>query len=287
MRITRSAHRPHVERRAALAPAGLKKTFGAPPHPLYEIAVSMDCARDGLAPCVRSRGRFRNERAALHGLGAAIDCARTVEEQFWKGGAALSSLSADCERDRLALCEIARDSLYARSEEEFPKWRRRVPSSVRAPDEVAMTFPRRVKSSSVRKRIFFLTSAPLTSIYESRCDFLNRKFDKGESIDEERNQKVRCEKEDRHEEGRQEVAAASAGTRIDQRKAPVTGPFLLCGPDYGFFMRPGDRGFFVAAATGGYLFATPRHMRALFQSRRFGSPLYCLVSETRRFDASQ
>jgi hypothetical protein len=50
------------------------------------------------------------------------------------------------------------------------------------------------------KCIFFLTFECSDSIYESRCDFLNRKFELGETIDEERNQESRREEESGSEE---------------------------------------------------------------------------------------
>jgi hypothetical protein len=50
------------------------------------------------------------------------------------------------------------------------------------------------------KCIFFLTFGASDSIYESQCDFSNRKFELGESIDEERNQEGRCEEKGCSEE---------------------------------------------------------------------------------------
>jgi hypothetical protein len=73
-----------------------------------------------------------------------------------------------------------------------------------------------------------LTFSRSHSIYESRCDFLNRKFDSGESFNEERNQESTCEEKGSCEE--KEVAfGVPDGTLSSkqQHKASATRPFLF------------------------------------------------------------
>ncbi len=73
----------------------------------------------------------------------------------------------------------------------------RLTDDVRAsPAHDARSSQRTEKSSA----FFFLTFECSDSIYESRCDFLSRKFELGESIDEERNQESCCEEESGPEE---------------------------------------------------------------------------------------
>ena len=76
------------------------------------------------------------------------------------------------------------------------------------------------------KCIFFLTFKWTDSIYESRCDFLNRKFELGESIDEERNQES-CREEESGSEEKEVVQRVSHEAQITTIWAPATEPFFI------------------------------------------------------------
>ena len=119
----------------------------------------------------------------------------------------------------------------------------------------------RMMVRSTLKCIFFLTFERSDSIYESRCDFfLNRKFELGESIDEERNQESCCKEESRSEE--KEVVS----------RRPVSGRQLKHQPDRG----PGNGAFFCVCLTAAFFHARRRailpEFMPLHAGRGIGKP---------------
>jgi hypothetical protein len=84
-----------------------------------------------------------------------------------------------------------------------------------------------------------LTFGASDSIYESQCDFSNRKFELGESIDEERNQEGRCKEKGCSEEKEVACQRPLEGRPLYNTRPRQRGLFLL---------RPGDGAFFILCA---------------------------------------